>query len=129
MASITVRINGVEAVRRNLGTYSADTTKGLKKAVAAALINIKGDAKERCPVNKKPRKGYVGGRLRNSIHEEVDRSGLSGKVVAGNAEVYYGEFVERGTRRMRAQPYMGPAFEAEMPAFQRRVEKAVGGSG
>ena len=129
MASVTVKINGVESVRRNLGTYSSSVNAGLKKAVAAALINIKGDAKERCPVNKKPRKGYVGGRLRNSIHEEVDRSNLSGKVIAGNAEVYYGEFVERGTRKMRAQPYMGPAFEAEMPAFQRRVEKAVGGSG
>lgn len=129
MASATVRINGVETVQRNLGSYTASVNAGLKKAVAAALVNIKGDAKERCPVNKKPRRGYVGGRLRNSIHEEVDRSGLSGKVVAGNAEVYYAVFVEKGTRKMRAQPYMGPAFEAEMPAFVKRVEKATGGPG
>lgn len=129
MASVTVRVNGVEAVQRNLGAYSASVSADLKKAVAAALINIKGDAKERCPVNKRPRRGYIGGRLRNSIHEEVDRDGLSGKVIAGNAEVYYAVFVERGTRKMRAQPYMGPAFEAEMPAFVKRVEKATGGSG
>jgi len=127
MASVTVRVNGVETVQRNLGSYTESVNAGLKKAVASALVNIKGDAKERCPVNKRPRRGYVGGRLRNSIHEEVDRSGLAGKVVAGNAEVYYAVFVERGTRKMRAQPYMGPAFEAEMPAFVKRVEKATEG--
>jgi HK97 gp10 family phage protein len=64
-----------------------------------------------CPVGTpestgKP--GYVGGTLRSSLTWEVVRDdGLSAKV---GTNVFYGPFVELGTRYMRAQPYLRPAL-------------------
>ena len=53
--------------------------------------------------------------LRSSRARVVEVGGRIVGVVA--FLVFYADFVERGTRKMRARPYLLPAFLAEVPRF------------
>lgn len=66
-------------------------------------LRVEATAKRLCPVDT--------GRLRASISHEIqtDSHGLIG-VVGSNVE--YASFVEFGTSRSRAQPYLRPALDA-----------------
>ena len=79
------------------------------QAMSKALGDIQAGAQNRAPVDT--------GALRNSITHEYRRSGntLRGEV---GPTVNYGGFVERGTSRMRAQPYLRPATDAVLPGYE-----------
>lgn len=64
------------------------------------------------------------GLLRRSIHSVFENGGLTGLV---GPSVLYGKFVEFGTRRMGARPYMRPAAEQVLPKFVDDVKRALGG--
>src|SRR4051812_27814699 len=64
------------------------------------------------------------GTLRRSIHSVFENGGLTG---LGGPSVLYGKFVEFGTRRMGARPYMRPAAEQVLPGFADAVKRALAG--
>lgn len=86
---------------------------GLKRALARLALRTERDlvvlglkvqngARERCPVDT--------GRLRSSIVTSgLQRDGQGAYVEVGT-NVFYAGFVEFGTRRMAAQPYLRPAL-------------------
>ena len=76
------------------------------QVVRKASFDIEGQAKDRAPVDT--------GALKNSISTEFENNGLIG-IIAPHVE--YATFVEFGTKRMSAQPFMTPAAEAVAPAF------------
>lgn len=55
------------------------------------------------------------GATRQSIKSELLDSGLSGRVSAGT---HYSGYLEVGTRKMEAQPFIKPAFEEVSQQFQ-----------
>lgn len=67
-------------------------------ALEAIGLQAEGYAKRLCPVDT--------GRLRNSISHTYDLA--SHKAYIGT-NVEYGPYVELGTRRMKARPYLKPA--------------------
>lgn len=71
------------------------------KEVTRATIKVESAAKRRCPVDT--------GRLRSSITHQV---GQDGKGVVGvvGTDVDYAPYVEMGTSRMGAQPFLRPAL-------------------
>lgn len=79
-------------------------------------LDVEAKAKERVPVKT--------GTLRRSIHSVFSNGGLTGLV---GPSVLYGKFVEFGTRRMGARPYMRPAAEQVLPKFAAAVKRALGG--
>lgn len=85
-------------------------TAGMRpKARAAVMLtaaNIEGTAKTLAPVDI--------GNLRSSI-QHAPTGDLAAEVTVG-AE--YAIYVEMGTTRMGAQPYLLPAVEQQTPAFQ-----------
>jgi HK97 gp10 family phage protein len=61
------------------------------------------------------------GFLRSTIHvERIDHLALQ---VRADAE--YAAFVEYGTSRMAAQPYMTPAIEAVRAGYEARIARAI----
>lgn len=72
-------------------------------------------AKAKCPVDT--------GRLRNSLTHEVDMS--QGAVFIGT-NVVYGPYVELGTKRQRAQPYLKPAVVDHMDEYKRILNDYLG---
>ena len=83
-----------------------------KKARALEIIGGKAEtyAKQLCPVDT--------GNLRNSItHKQFDENT---EVIGTNVE--YAPYVELGTRKMRARPYLRPAAENHSAEYRKVVE-------
>lgn len=80
--------------------FSAFEVDGRKGALRLA-IEIQNRARQLCPVDT--------GRLRNSIHFEEGQD-AEGYYIDVGTNVEYAAFVEYGTSKMRAQPYLRPAF-------------------
>lgn len=85
-----------------------------KVVVAKTARDIEGHAKSVVAVDT--------GNLKNSIDVEFDSDGLTA-IVAPHTE--YAAFVEFGTRRMSARPYMTPAAERNRPAFTAAMKQML----
>lgn len=59
-------------------------------------------------------KGYSTGATKRSIKLSIGNGGLSAKVSAGMS---YSGYLEVGTRKMEAQPFMKPALDSVMEEF------------
>lgn len=98
---------------------NTDAVKGgLKSAFARALERIglqaEGYAKDLCPVDT--------GNLRNSITHTSD-----GKAAYIGTNVEYGKYVELGTVKMAAQPYLRPAAADHVDTYRNIVKDELGG--
>lgn len=103
---------GSAELARALTKLSLEMPQAVEKALTAAALNVERGAKQRCPVDT--------GRLRASITHRVE---------ADRAEVFtvveYAPYVEFGTSRRAASPFLAPAAEEERPEYERRIRDAV----
>jgi HK97 gp10 family phage protein len=97
------------------------TSDALRPALEGICQQVENQAKRLCPVGTPEstgKRGYMGGRLRASINHRVDGEGPGGSLRgvigsgarAGETEVNYAAYVEFGTSRMTARPYLRPAL-------------------
>lgn len=104
------------AVEVQLDTTSLDrlardiSPEAMDKAVRAAAFDAEGGAKALAPVDT----GY----LRSGIRAR--RVGMAYSEVTTEAE--YAPFVELGTSRQRAQPYLGPAAQEAIDRLVSALE-------
>lgn len=110
-----VRIEGMSQLRRALLMVGEEGHKTVVREVRRAALEVQAGAKQRAPVDT--------GRLRNSIAVEISAEGTSAQV---GSNVEYAGYVEHGTRRNRAQPYLFPAYEEAMPRFFSRLRRELG---
>ncbi len=83
------------------------------QAVAQAALEIEREAKTRAAVDTGFMRGAIGA-------EEIDQ--MNWQVVSGAS---YSVFVEFGTRKMDAQPFMTPAAEIVKPQFERAMRNLL----
>lgn len=86
---------------------------------------VKTEAVVRTPVGQY-NNGRVGGRLRDSIDHKIDTS--IGVVYIGT-DVEYAKYVEKGTSKMSAQPYLTPAAEENVGNIATIVEQIMASFG
>jgi HK97 gp10 family phage protein len=108
---VTVRI-----VSNRLPEISAAIRPAVVAEVQRATFDVEARAKALTPVRT--------GTLRRSIHSVFSNGGLTGII---GPSVLYGKFVEFGTRRMGARPFMRPAAAAVLPGFAAAVARALRG--
>lgn len=89
----------------NLPKIAAKLPEAVSEIVRKAAFDVEAHAKTIVPVDT--------GTLKNSINTEFPSQ--SKAIIAPHTE--YAIYVEFGTRRMRAQPYMRPAAEKVTPSF------------
>jgi HK97 gp10 family phage protein len=90
----------------------------LDAATRAVAENIAERARDRVPVDS--------GRLKSAIH--VERAGAGEyAVIAGDRDAWYGHFVEFGTVRSAAHPFMTPASEETRPTIRAISQAALKG--
>ena len=94
--------------------------EALPERISAALTAIgavaESHAKDLCPVDT--------GRLRNSISYAVEESE---QAVYIGTNVEYAAYVEMGTSRMKARPYLKPAAENYSDEYRALMEQAMKG--
>lgn len=81
-------------------------------------LQVQNAARRRCPVDT--------GRLRSSISHRLGRD-ARGPYAEVGTNVQYAPFVEFGTRRAAAQPYLRPALAEAAGLLPREVRARAGG--
>lgn len=93
-------------IKDNTNAVLAKADELVKKKLELASLLVERSAKENCPVKT--------GTLRRSITRRVGKRKAR---VGSNVE--YAPFVEMGTRKMPAQPYLRPALESNRDRIKR----------
>lgn len=117
---ITMQLTGQRALTRVLDQYEARVRRAVIQVIATFALAVEAGAKRNAPVDT--------GNLRATIRTDLERlaTDLVALVVAGAS---YAAFVEFGTSRMSAKPFLFPALEAERRAFLRAIRRAVRSAG
>lgn len=112
MANIQVKIE-TEKFIAELEKLSNDVKEKVKRELVWAGVETQNRARVNCPVDT--------GTLRNSITYEPKGDF---DVVVG-AYTDYASYVEYGTRKMNAQPYLIPAFEEVSKELYTRLQQIL----
>lgn len=98
-----------------------EASRGIQRAIDRALETIgllaEGYAKRACPVDT--------GNLRNSITHAVD---AGEKAVYVGTNVEYAPYVELGTSKMDARPFLRPAATEHGDQYRQVLKSALGGT-
>lgn len=106
----------------------------LRQAAVAGAREIFNEVRLRAPVDKGIYEGKQGkhpfGFLRDHIliayDEEVSVPGrIASYIVTWSKDAFYGRFLEFGTSKMAAQPFLRPAFEAKKAAAAAAVNEVI----
>lgn len=100
--------------KSNIPRIQRQLEQNKKAALEAIGVFVKGEAEVRAPVDT--------GRLAGSI--DYRRAG-DNKVVIGTP-VEYAPYVEFGTSKMRAQPYLRPALDDNRKRIKELAEQYLG---
>ena len=101
-------------VTSNAELFKNALPEQIAQALEAIGLIAEGYAKEKCPVDT--------GRLRNSIsHARDDNAAYIG------TNVEYAPYIELGTSRMKARPYLRPAAQDHTDEYKQMVKTALQG--
>lgn len=96
----------------NTSTWTSQYKGALKKALESVGKAAESNAKGNCPVDT--------GRLRGSITHQV-----SGDAVYIGTNVEYGKYVEMGTYKQAAQPFLKPAAQDHAAEYSAIFKSAL----
>jgi HK97 gp10 family phage protein len=157
MATTTVKVQGLDALLRGLHALPADLSKNAAfQGLNAAARVVRDEAKRRAPVLKGAARGRKPGTLRAAIrasrsrlskpaqgwHEVIVRvkplkghqiarfKKQTGLAAADNPnDPYYWWWVEFGTQKMAARPFLRPAFDGtksqQLEALRKRLRDRI----
>lgn len=118
--SETLQVKGLGALARKLDAVG----KGVRNATTDGMIRVlermKEDAEALVPVRT--------GKLWKSIDYSVEQVPSNIGPIEGElfANTEYAQYVEYGTSRMAAQPFIRPAYEAHKHELMEEVAKSIG---
>ena len=107
-----IKVVGLEKLQKKLKQNVQ--MEDVKKVVTHNGAEMQAKAQQKAPVDT----GY----LKRSIGLEFTDGGMSAEV---EPKADYGAYVELGTRKMEAQPYLKPAFEEQSKEFRKDMQKLV----
>jgi HK97 gp10 family phage protein len=143
VASKTMKVENPAAltdVLRRLETVAAEST--LRKAAVAGARTIYREVKMRAPIGPhehvRAGKTYPAGTLRRAILIAYDKedslTGVRATYLVGvGKDAFYARFIEFGTSRQAAQPFIRPGYDARRAAaasaigivLEREIAKAI----
>jgi len=106
-----------ELIAQNLNNASRQVMPRARQAMKKALDDISAGAKNRVAVDT--------GATKNSISTQTQGNRDYARGEVGPTTSYAG-FLERGTSRMRAQPYLRPATDAALPGYEQALGQITG---
>ena len=119
---ITIRGQGTEELIRDLRKAAIDVQGKAREVLREQAEKSKYDAQERVPIGATMA-------LLASIRHGVSRKKLTAWVSAGGKvggnDTYYAYFVEFGTKKQTAQPFLFPAARAHDEETQRRLTEVM----
>lgn len=130
-----VKVENPEALTAALDALDQIASESvLRQAAVAGARVIHGEVKLRAPVDLGIYEGKQGrhppGFLRSHIiiayeAEESVSGRIASYLVTWSKEAFYGRFLEYGTSKMAARPFLRPAFEAKKKAAAAAVGEVI----
>lgn len=115
--AVKAKITGLDDLKKAFDRLSKDIQgQTLQTAVRVGSLPIQNSAIEKCPV--------LTGNLRRSIHTEVEGSNTYAQADVGT-DVVYAPYVEFGTKRQAAQPYLRPALDENKDNAVREISNVL----
>lgn len=106
----------LRALSADLTAAGRQVGQRARTVIRKAALDIEATAKALAPVDT--------GNLKSSIGHSDLRIGTTGNLVAEvGPTANYGIFLEQGTSRMAAQPFMGPAADRHAPSFEAAMQQ------
>ena len=112
-----VTVKGLSELVKAFNKANVELPRNLHMAMVDTTNAVRQTAKAIVPIRT--------GTLKHSITQMVSDNPLIGKITAGGNAAPYAPYVEYGTYKMRARPYMKPALEYNAPGIARRFQRAV----
>ncbi len=113
MVRLTIDVTGVEAVIANFKKFGLEGRKIVSDITEIQALEIESEAKKLAPVDT--------GKLRQGIDaEQVKRSSWT-----ITAHEIYSRFVEFGTVKQTAQPFLHPAWKQGVKSYLRDLDTAL----
>lgn len=112
-----VTITGLPRLRQALEELPEEIKQALARAVQESGEAVRADVEHNVAEDT--------GRLKRDVKSRAKEDGLIAEVGWFDQEDYYAFFVEKGTRRMPAQPSLHPALERERALYTRRLTDEV----
>lgn len=111
-----MRIKGTQALKKGLKeSANLDDVKLLIKYHTSELEN-------RMKNKASFTQGYQTGTTKRSINSEFYEDGMEGRV---KPTTEYSPYLEYGTRKMKAQPFVGPAFYEQDKLFRKDLKRIM----
>lgn len=101
----------------SLDKYDETVKKNIKSSLKSCAYAVERDAKKATPVDT--------GRLRGSITSDVSNIDEYECEVGTNVE--YASYVEYGTYKMAARPFLRPAYNTNIKKLTENLKKDLGG--
>lgn len=136
MTAMKITIDGLQELQARLQQLPGKIAKNaLRQATSAAAATIRDEARSRAPVDTgEMRKDIQIKREREStayraVYSVFVRTGkksrIGGRARNVDKDSYYWRFVEFGTSKMAAKPFMRPAFEAKKEAAAAAMKSTL----
>lgn len=109
MADVNVKWSGLDSLMEQLGATAAATIEAAASAMKLTTGQVQATAKQVAP----KRTGYMA----NNISVDPVKKTATSVTGTVNAKADYSSFVEFGTYKMSAQPFIRPAVSAAQSLF------------
>lgn len=117
MSVLELKFDGIEALGARLGKANLNSVKTVVMQNGAEL-----QTKAQQNTKTAFKKGYSHGDTARLTTLEITDGGMTAEVTAGTS---YSAYVEHGTRKMEAEPFMKPALDAQAPIFTKDLLKVM----
>lgn len=119
----SMELEGMDNLIRRIEEMGKAGVRVENKALKKAGELIVEEAKNNVPVKtEKLKKGLkVSGVRKKNGNKFV----LAGIQKGDNSKIFYGKFLEFGTSKMKAQPFMGPAYESKKEEAKEIIKQEL----
>lgn len=110
-------VEGQKELIKKLQNIAKKATSNVEQALIESALMVERDAKIKTPVDT--------GRLRQSISHETENFGSENPAVIVGTNVDYAGYIEFGTSKQPAQPYLYPALTENKEKIKKKVKQAI----
>ena len=112
--SISFKVRGVDRLARLAAQKGAKAQVATDRELELSSLRIEGGAKDRAAVD-------TGDMKKNIFQSKAGK--LTYKITSPQ---HYSIYVEKGTRKMKAQPFLQPAIDEERPTLLGNLKRLYG---
>lgn len=120
-----IELTGVDEILNKLQQIGTNISRLENKALKNAAEPVLEDAKATNTFNDKSGKLRKGLKISNIKNKEGTKYIFVGVDKGDNSKIFYGKFLEFGTSKMSARPFLQPAYEKNKDNIQQTIAETL----